>query len=92
MKRMKSLFVAAGIIGLVAGGAQIAGHKLDLGGGSNTQHRQDRQDRHRHSRQARAQGPAGAIGLSRERMTTGSTAPPLAAPAAPGACRRRAGL
>ncbi len=41
MKRMKSLFVAAGIIGLVGGGAQILGHNFYLGHNSNSSNSSD---------------------------------------------------
>ncbi len=84
MKRMKSLFVAAGIIGLVAGGVQIAGHKLHLGGGGgggNTA-KTGKIDTHAAGKLAR-KAPQVEIGLSPDRMTTGSTAAPLAAPAVP---------
>ena len=90
MKRMKSLFVAASIIALVAGGVQIAGNKLDLGGTTTTQDRQDRQDR--------TPGDTASSRATRRRRRSASappdddrqTAPPLAAPPAPP--RRAAGL
>ena len=84
MKRVKSLFVAAGIIGLVAGGAQIAGHKLHLGGGGNTNNtaKTGKIDTATATKLAR-KAPQVEIGLGGERMTTGSTVPPLAAPAVP---------
>ena len=84
MKRMKSLFVAAGIIGLVAGGAQIAGHKLHLGGGGNNDNtaKTGKIDTPAAGKLAR-KAPQVEIGLGGERMTTGSTVAPLAAPAVP---------
>ena len=87
MKRMKSLFVAAGIIGLVAGGAQILGSKLNLGGGTQTAKTAKtgklETDKRAKLAHAASQAPQVQIGLSPDpdRMTT-STIPPLAAPAA----------
>ena len=81
MKRMKSLFVAAGIIGLVAGGAQIVGHKLDLGGKAKTA-KTGGLVTHKRAKVARNVSPA-PLSLS-PNQPAANAAPPLAAPAPTG--------
>jgi len=90
MKRMKSLFVAAGIIGLVGGGAQIVGHNFYLGnsgniGGSSdtgsTSSKSGMLEAPDAAKRVRDVTPA-PLGASPDQLTTGMV-PPLAAPLAP---------
>jgi localization factor PodJL len=78
-KRVKSLFIAASIIGLVVGGVQIVGHMLDLGGGF--------RNKTATTGKADSKKPAtvaGAPNPHQPARKTAAAAPP-AAPAAPAA-------
>jgi localization factor PodJL len=75
MKRMKSLFVAAGVVALVVSGAQIVG-KLDFGGGRTKTGKLDSRTRVEVARSV----PQAPLSISPDHPLT-SIAPPLAAPA-----------
>ncbi len=88
MKRMKSLFVAAGIIALVAGGVQILGSKIHLGGSKNAQRAATGTlERRQHQQLARdlTQAPIGMDGSRNGRAAPPLAPPPTAQPTAPSA-------
>ena len=84
MKRVKSLFVAASIIAIVAGGAQILASKLDLGGAKTKTAKTGAVNVEKTTKIAR--DTAGApLNLSPDQPASiASAAPPLAAPTTPG--------
>ena len=83
MKRVKSLFVAASIIAIVAGGAQILGKKFDLGGAGTKTAKTGNVEVKKTEKVARANGGA-PLSLSPDRPgPIASAVPPLAPPDAP---------
>jgi localization factor PodJL len=80
MKRMKSLFVAASIIAIVAGGAQILGKKFDLGGPGTKTAKTGKVEVKETEKVARATGGA-PLSLSPDQPApTASAAPPPPVP------------